>query len=352
MASSGQATLRHWAVALGVVVVLLAGLPRLGRLIDQAPADPDYRVPHELSEDYWYFAQRVRASAGQDIIPVVGDSMIWGEYVPADETLSHHLSERSTTHRFANLGLSGVHPVALTGLVRNFAGAIKNQQVLVHFNPLWMSSPRQDLQETKEFHFNHAQLVPQFIPKIPCYKDPVSVRIRNVLDSTFDHRAWAAHLVTTRFDSMDLSSWTIENPYAVWMPERMPLAEGNGPQHDPKPWTERGMVKQDFPWVTFDTSLQWELFEEMLGVLKARGNKVFVLVGPFNEHLLEDESRTKYAQVKKEIEAWLRKESVPSYVFEPLPSELYADASHPVSEGYAALADQLFDQPAFQRFLK
>ncbi len=352
MPSSGQTTLRHWAIALAVVVVLLAGLPCLGRLAERAPTDPDYRVPHELSEDYWYYAQRVRASEAPDIVPVVGDSMVWGEYVPADETLSHHLSERATIHQFANLGLSGVHPIALTGLVRNFGGALKNRRVLVHFNPLWMSSPRQDLQGTKEFHFNHAQLVPQFIPKIPCYKDPASVRVKNVLDTSFSHRAWASHLRITRFDGVDFPSWTLENPYTVSIPERLAVAADSAPQRDPKPWTERGMVKQNFPWVTLDTSLQWQLFGEMLGVLNARGNHVFVLVGPFNEHLLEDESRAKYAQIKNDIEAWLSKEDVPFYIPEPLPSELYADASHPLSEGYAALADQLLEKPTFQRFLK
>ena len=43
-------------------------------------------------------------------------------------------------------------------------------------------------------------------------------------------------------------------------------------------------------WVDLGTSLQWRLFRAAVHTLLRRGNRVFVLVGPFNEHLLEADS--------------------------------------------------------------
>jgi hypothetical protein len=76
-------------------------------------------------------------------------------------------------------------------------------------------------------------------------------------------------------------------------------------------------------------------------ILRQRGNKVLVLVGPFNEHLLTSVSRQRYQEVKVTIAAWLEAQQVPHVVPPPLPSEQYGDASHPLAEGYAALARQL-----------
>jgi len=78
---------------------------------------------------------------------------------------------------------------------------------------------------------------------------------------------------------------------------------------------------------------------------------VFVLVGPFNEHTLDEASAEVYAKIKEQIGAWLRENGVPHLVAEPLPSALYADTSHPLAEGYALLARQLLDEPAFQRVM-
>ena len=85
-------------------------------------------------------------------------------------------------------------------------------------------------------------------------------------------------------------------------------------------------------------------------MLQARGNNVFVLVGPFNEHMIAPESREAYAQIKKTIAAWLDRESIAHYMVPLLPSELYGDASHPLDEGYALWAGNLLDGKAFQDF--
>jgi hypothetical protein len=81
--------------------------------------------------------------------------------------------------------------------------------------------------------------------------------------------------------------------------------------------------------------------------LQARGNHVFVVVGPFNEHLLTPASLRRYEQIKATVARWLRERQIAHAVPPPLPSALYGDASHPLAEGYAQLARQLLDSPNF-----
>jgi hypothetical protein len=98
--------------------------------------------------------------------------------------------------------------------------------------------------------------------------------------------------------------------------------------------------------------LQWAAFQRTVGLLRARGNEVLVLVGPFNEHMLTVDNRVVYQQVRAGIVEWLRAQQVPYVAPAPLPSELYADASHPLTEGYRLLAEQLFQDGTFQAWQK
>jgi hypothetical protein len=63
--------------------------------------------------------------------------------------------------RVVNLGVDGVHPVALAGLVEHYGHEIRGRKVLLHCNLLWMSSPEADLQGGKERSINHPALIPQ-----------------------------------------------------------------------------------------------------------------------------------------------------------------------------------------------
>jgi hypothetical protein len=122
----------------------------------------------------------------------------------------------------------------------------------------------------------------------------------------------------------------------------------NTRRHLPEPWYKRGIPKQDYLWVDLDTSLQWQAFRGLVEMLLRRGNRVFVLVGPFNEHLLTPESLQRYQQVKASIEDWLRARKVPHSLPAPLVSAQYGDASHPLAEGYKQLAHQLMQDPFFR----
>ena len=67
------------------------------------------------------------------------------------------------------------------------------------------------------------------------------------------------------------------------------------------------------------------------------------MVGPFNEHMLNESSMATYNKIKSKIKSELQRENIPYYIVKQLPSRLYADASHPLAEGYAMIAKQLLE---------
>jgi hypothetical protein len=347
-------TARQWAIAAAVVVVVCASVPWLWQRIEPFQPGPDYRIPYVLGNDYWHFARYCRLSCNGDNIVVLGDSMVWGEYVTPGETLTHHLNAAVDAGSFVNLGVNGIHPIALHGLIRYYGRALSGRNVVIHYNPLWMSSPRHDLQTDKEFRFNHPKLVPQFFPRIPCYRNSLPERMGIAMERYLPFRAWANHLAIAYFDSTALVTWARENPYAN--PLRQITLQLPGPEpvrrHEPVSWTERGMQPAEFHWVEADTSLQWRFFQRAVRTLRARQNNVFVLVGPFNEHMLTADSLTTYETIKRAIEIWLEDEQIAHHVPAPLPSELYADASHPLDVGYARIVADLSEHESFQAFLR
>ncbi|NIA14424.1 MAG: hypothetical protein GWP08_10100 [Nitrospiraceae bacterium] len=339
----------------GVVVVLLLVsflAPRAWERVEPFNPKPDYRIPYALSDDYWHFARYCRYAAGQDAVLVIGDSVVWGEYVAANEALSQCLGDANALRRFINLGVNGIHPMALAGLVDYYGRAVRGRDVLLQYNPLWMSSKRHDLQTEKEFRFNHPKLVPQFFQKIPCYKDPYAERCGAVAERYLPLLAWTNHLSVAYFENTGLAQWTLDNPYADPVSAiSLELPEPASSRHpDAKAWFDRGISPQAFDWVGADESLQWNAFCRAVDTLRGRGNRVFVLVGPFNEHMIAQESIEMYREILRAIDEWLTQHGVPHWIAPVLPTELYADASHPVAEGYALLAERMMAHEPFAVF--
>jgi hypothetical protein len=334
-------------LAVLLFAVLLACLaPVSWKKVEPCTLAPDHRMPHDLSNDYWLYERYADLAVKRFDTLLVGDSVVWGEYVTRQDTLSHYLNELAGSERCANFGLDGAHPLALAGLIESYAAGIRDTNVLLHCNPLWLSSRRADLQDDQARDFNHPRLVPQFLPRIPAYKEDISPRIGVLVERHLPFSAWSAHLQQAYYDRLDIPTWTLEHPYED--PLR-PLLRGLPPAEDalrhlPQPWYESGLEKQDFPWVDLDTSLQWQAFQRVVRILRARGNRVFVLVGPFNEHLLTPASQRRYGEVKQTIAAWLAAEQLPHAMPPPLPSAQYGDASHPLAPGYALLARQIWGE--------
>ncbi|MBN1343700.1 MAG: SGNH/GDSL hydrolase family protein [Phycisphaerae bacterium] len=342
----------QWIIAGAVVFGSFYLVPSIWARFERFETGPDFRMPYQLSYDYWLYARACEIEADRGKTLVVGDSVVWGQYVAKDQTLSHYLNKQAGKERFANLGVDGSHPAALGGLVGYYGWGMSGNRVILQYNPLWMTSEKHDLQTTKEFRFNHPRLVPQFRPLIACYTASRNDRIGIVVERHIPLLSWANHVRMTYFENQPLAGWTLERPYAnplsavtMEIPASSKKVEAR-----PLPWDRRGMDRADFAWVGLDTSVQWRSFRETVELLRDRACSVFVIVGPFNEHMLKGESVAKHARLKRDIAAWLAEQDVPHIVPPTLPSELYADASHPLGEGYALLAKEVYRDPGFVKF--
>jgi hypothetical protein len=340
---------REWIIAGIVCSAFLCFGPGLWWRLEKFNPGVDYRMPYELGNDYWLYSRYCRWASSKYDMLVVGDSVVWGHYVSADNTLSHYLNQNAGTECFANLGVDGFHPAALGGLLRYYGRNISGKKVIIQFNPLWMTSAKHDLQTEKEFHFNHPKLVPQFFPRIPCYKDPFSKRFSAAVQRYVPFLGWSSHLRIVYFEKMDLPNWTLENPYENPMSAvTLNLPAPNDDLQENVSWTEKGIAQENFQWIEPAQSLQWRFFRQTINLLRTRNNTVFVVVGPFNEYMLKQDSHKVYQKMKNEIEMWLRQNNVAYCIPSVLPSELYRDASHPLGRGYAMLAKRLFENKSFK----
>ncbi|MFA7002401.1 MAG: hypothetical protein WC429_00060 [Verrucomicrobiia bacterium] len=360
---------RQWLIALAVVTLVILLTPPIWERIERFDTGPDYRMPYSLSKDYWLYGRRLRQVCDPNRVIVLGDSVIWGEYVLRDGTLPHFLDrEAGEPNRFINAGANGLFPLALEGLIEHYSQSLRHQRVILHWNALWMTSPKADLSVDEEESFNHSPLVPQFSPRIPCYKADANERLSALVEQRFGFVAWVSHLQNAYFGQKGILNWTMENdggnpPHYpnLW---RNPLSQirravpsaarddakrgPRSPRH--KPWSASGASRTRFEWVTLDSSLQWHAFQRLVGILRKRGNDVLVVLGPFNEHLMTDESLRIHRKLRNEIAAWLSQNHVPHLVPELLPSALYADASHPLTEGYELLARRIYEDETFRKW--
>jgi lysophospholipase L1-like esterase len=361
----------QWVITLVIWGLVLLLTPWVWGRLERFDVGLDYRIPYQLSKDYWLYGRRLRQVTGHHQVIVLGDSVVWGEYVAPDGTLSHFLNQEArATNRFVNLGLNGLFPLAQEGLVKYYGRALRHQKVIVQCNVLWMTSPKADLSSDKEEPFNHSRLVPQFSPRIPCYKADANERFSAVIQREVGFLQWVGHLQNACFGQMSLLSWTLEddgaspphypnsykNPLAQ-ITFVVPSAPGVDPDRGPgsprhKPWSSEGGGANRFDWVGLDSSLQWQAFRRVLETLRARGNDVLVILGPFNEHFMAEDNRPAYRKVRDGVEAWLTENHVPHVTPETLPSALYADDCHPLTEGYQLLAKRLYANPAFQDWLR
>ena len=100
-----------------------------------------------------------------------------------------------------------------------------------------------------------------------------------------------------------------------------------------------------------EASLQWAAFQRLAEVLISRDNQICVVIGPFNEHMVSAGNLERYRTNKSVAEAWLQERGVVLLSPDVLPSDSYGDASHPLTDGYALMAERLLAAPEFQSWL-
>jgi hypothetical protein len=363
---------RQWLCVLALLVPILLLTPAVWKRIERFDTGPNYRLPYDLSRDYWLYQRRLDHEIAPTNILMIGDSVIWGEYVRPDGTWSSFMNREaqgSTPRHYVNAGVNGLFPLALEGLVRNYAPMPRGQKVIVNCNLLWMTSPQADLSSEKQEHFNHSRLVPQFSPRIPCYRADASERLGAIIQNHVPFLAWVNHLQDAYYEQKSVPGWTLaddggdpakypnawRNPFAQ-LKLAVPTAPENDPQRGPESprhhaWSNKPRGTSKFEWVSLDASLQWAAFQRLIALLHSRGNDVFVMVGPFNEHMLAEENVPDCRKTRDGIDAWLTEHKVPHLTPEPLPSELYADASHPLTAGYELLAKRIAAEEVFKKWV-
>jgi hypothetical protein len=122
------------------------------------------------------------------------------------------------------------------------------------------------------------------------------------------------------------------------------------PRH--KAWNADGAEATHFEWVPLEASLQWQAFQRLAHLLRTRENNLLVVLGPFNEHMVAEDQRAEARALRGHAAAELGQEGITVIVPETLPSELYADASHPLTDGYALLAARLAQDARFAKWLR
>lgn len=363
----------HWVAVVAVLAPVLFGLSAMWRWIEPFEPRPDYRLPYEFSQDYWQCGRWFRSAAGTDAVLVVGDSVVWGEYAGVGETLTGRLNALSGKGAFANLGVNGLHPAAMAGMLRHHGGMIRGRRVMVVLNVLWMSSPKHDLREAPgdweeaQASFNHPALVAQFRPAIPRYAAPFEQRAGILVGRAVPVFEWVSHIKAKSAAAggrpadhareaaapVPSSEPRIDDPLPRFLDVLTAAvpAPAAGPHGQAVSWEERGIPVSSIAWPGANESLQWRFFREVVALLRSRGNRVCVFLSPFNPHLLSPESRGMHDAMVGDMAAQLAREGVAVFRGTPPPTGEYADASHPLGAGYARLAGELFGNTSFQAWL-
>jgi hypothetical protein len=356
---------RLWLATLGILIAIVVLTPRVWKRIETFEVTPDYRIPYSLSKDYWLYQRRLEQHTTATNILLIGDSVIWGEYVLPNGTLSHFLNEQTKTDRFINAGVNGLYPLAIEGLLNHYANP-KNRKIILHCNVLWMSSPKADLRDPKAQSINHSRLLPQFA-EIPSYKADANERLSALVEHKVQFMSWVTHLQSAYFSDKSIPAWTLESDDADRYPNsyknplskitfRVPPAPNDDPERGPnsprhRSWTNSGAGPTSFEWPIKLKSLQWHAFQQTIEKLRQDRNDVIVVFGPFNAHIVAPENALEFSALTNGIIQTLKSLNVSLCVPQTLPSDLYADASHPLTDGYKLLAKQLLDDPTFKNFI-
>ncbi len=325
-----------------VLVIVLGIVPWYAGARQDPRIGDDFRLAHDLRDDYWGYRHAARKVCERYPAVFIGDSVIWGMYVDNANTLTSLLNRRLGREAFGNLAIDGLHPVAMETLVRYCGNAIRGREVYLYWNPLWMNTPLYDLSGDKEFSINHPRLLPQFDRRIKSYRASLDDRVGAFLDRHIAYRGFLHHCRTAFLDNEDfktrLAKHPAENPLKQCSFTFDP-GEKKKNANSRVTWKQAGIPKQDWPFVAMDKSRQFRSFRAVIRELESRGNRVRVVLGTLNPHMQTPESLARYRKLRAEVAAELARSRVECIDLPELANEEYADASHPLAEGYRTLAD-------------
>ena len=199
---SGRELLLTSTVILLLVFVLF---PLCYRSWEKITLPEDFRLPYANRDNYYLYSRCAEKAAAESSWLLLGDSAIWGMYASNSETLSAQLNRMQKKVRFSNLAIDGLHPVAMKTLMENFGSSIRDRNVLIYFNPLWVNSAKYDLSGSEKFTVNHPELLPQF-GKIACYEAAPDKKIRILLDRELLFFSQLRHIRNCFYNNSDFKS--------------------------------------------------------------------------------------------------------------------------------------------------
>src|SRR4030042_3992575 len=121
---------REWLIVAVVISSLFYCISILWKHIEKFEPVSDYRFQYKLSDDYWLYNGYCQWAFSDEKTLMIGDSFIWGHYVSEDNTLSHYLNGIAGRDMFVNMGVDGIHPVALAGLLKYYSRDISRKNII------------------------------------------------------------------------------------------------------------------------------------------------------------------------------------------------------------------------------
>jgi hypothetical protein len=343
---------KEWGVTL-VLVVLTSGIIYYGWNTWEAfnPC-PDYRETcwGEKNTDYWahFRWSRVAAQSGNKVF-LIGDSVIWGQEVSNDKTISHFLNVNYGKDIFANLGIDALYQAAFPGLISYYGKYYSN--VILQFNPHWLRDMDNDLRGKRK-RFYHPRLVSQFNSHIQYNDYSLNERLGYKLENYVDLFSLVHHIMVNYYENKSILSWIIANPYrnpftAITFKATPVMAKSQGKGLD---WKTKKQKITSETFVDLSESIQWEFFLEALTILRKSGIHFFVLLGPYNTYMLTPESRENFQRILDEVKRRLDIDRVPYFdtMSGFLPSEIFADDCHLLRDGHDLLAHELLMDASFK----
>jgi hypothetical protein len=331
-------SMREWLLVALVVTAVVAVAPFIPFRARAPKIEKDYRIPYALSARYEIYRRFTALSAKQYPTLLVGDSVLWGQCAPRDQTLSHHLNELTKQPRFANAGLDAMHPLALEALLEHHAPAIERKDVVLHFDPLWLMMERDEPPKTLRGVLFHR---PGLVPRLAADFSSALKKGINEAGAMLVRRSplagWAERFSDTRLDFL---AWSLDHPYESPLQAisaALPPSEDSHPLRL-TPWNGTPDAMLDMTWPVLEEHPQWAAFERILDLLHVRSNRVLVLIGPMNEPMMRPAMRVGYQTLKQTVQERLKARGVRTYLAPALPTELFTDICHPLGAGYELLA--------------
>jgi len=349
-------SVKEWAAAI-LVAGAVTGVVYFGwDSWERFEPGPDHRETcwAELQSDYWAWMRWCRVARERHDVLLVGDSVVWGQEVPNDQTISHYINKFLGDEIIANLGNDGLHMAGIGGIVSHYGDYLGDTKVILQFNPLWVSNDSRDLHGAKKSRYHHPRLIPQLDPRITYYHD-LNTRLGYLAEHYFRVFPFVRHIMANYFDNTSISTWIMDHPYdnpfaAITFQAAPVMAESQGKSLD---WETKEIKIADYPFVDLAESIQFECFLHAIDKLKSMNTQVFVMLGPFNDHFLTPESRERLLATIESAKTFLNERGVPYFdtIAIGLPSKTFGDSCHLLRDGHEMLGRAFASDPVFREWL-